>query len=243
MVNEAMVPVKNEATLPDALPDLQRFALVGREKLVAVRAEIRAIQKVGLAKEVLAQKKAEAQDIAELVTMAEVKIGAMLREIPKATPNNNPFHEIRNSAELAKPKSTVISEIGIKPDTAERYQRMAAHEDIVREAIAEAREKDDIISRSAVLKKIDEATHKPHIANNSGNNEWYTPKEYIEAARSAMGSIDCDPASSDFATVLILFGTTVETTRTGKVNLLGKRRLQAITISTCMNISTFAVAL
>jgi hypothetical protein len=33
----------------------------------------------------------------------------------------------------------------------------------------------------------------------SGNNEWFTPPEYIESARTVMGAIDCDPASNDFA--------------------------------------------
>lgn len=190
---EELTTVKKQ--LPDTLPELSKFVLVGREKLTAVRAEIRAIKKVGLAKEVREQKLKEAQEIAELVTVAEMQIGAMLKEIPKANANQ---YKSATSTQNEKAKTETVAELGFSKDQVSQFQRMAEHEDIVEQAIANARENDDVVSRSAVLKAIKEEK-QPHVTNNSHDNEWYTPAHYIEAAREVMGTIDLDPASNDFA--------------------------------------------
>ena len=71
--------------LPENIPDLAKFVLIGRDKLKAVRAEIHAIDKVGMAKEVYNQKLEEAQEIAEVVTDAECRMGELLKAVPKAS--------------------------------------------------------------------------------------------------------------------------------------------------------------
>lgn len=38
-----------------------------------------------------------------------------------------------------------------------------------------------------------------HVEKNSGKIEWYTPPYLIEKARATMGSIDCDPCTSELA--------------------------------------------
>lgn len=54
---------------------------------------------------------------------------------------------------------------------------------------------------------VQEVVKRPHVSYNSGNNEWYTPAEIIEAARLVMGSIDIDPASNDDAQKVVKAGT------------------------------------
>jgi ParB family chromosome partitioning protein len=45
---------------------------------------------------------------------------------------------------------------------------------------------------------------KAHVSHNSGQNEWYTPPEFIESARNVFsGKIDCDPASCEIANATV----------------------------------------
>ena len=57
----------------------------------------------------------------------------------------------------------------------------------------------ELVTRAALLKAI----YGAHVGANAGDNEWYTPPEYIKAAVAVMGAIDLDPASSERANDVI----------------------------------------
>lgn len=187
--------------LPGTLEDLSKFVLVGREQLVAVRAAIRAIDKVGVAQEVRKQKLKEGQQIAEAVLDAEVRIGELMREVPKASGGDRRSENFKNNTDVTfeKQKKQVISDMGFTPMQVSRFETLAAHPEAVERAKAEARENQEMVTRSSVLEKVASEKEKPHVTFNSGNNEWYTPEKYIEMARAVLGEIELDPASSETA--------------------------------------------
>lgn len=53
------------------------------------------------------------------------------------------------------------------------------------------------------MREVAASLRKPHVSHNSGNYEWYTPGRYIDIARTTMGGIDTDPASSDVANSIV----------------------------------------
>lgn len=155
--------------LPSTLPELSRFVLVGRDKLKAVKAEIHAIEKVGLAQEVREQKLHEAQEIAEVVTDAEVKIGELLKRIPKASGGDRKSNNFKISPHVdfdsVKPKAEVIRETGLTQRQAEHFQIMAENPDSVARAKERARQNGEVLSRSAVLEQVIRDCPKPKTAH------------------------------------------------------------------------------
>lgn len=108
---------------------------------------------------------------------------------------------------------------GLTPNQRMMFRRLAANRDAVIAALDDAKDSEDL-SRAAVLKKILGA----HVGANGGENEWYTPAAYIDAARDVMGTIDLDPASSEVANEVVQ----ATTFTTAEQNGLSKRWLGTV---------------
>ena len=65
--------------------------------------------------------------------------------------------------QIAKTKTEAVKELGFSKDQVSRFQQMAEHEDIVKEALAEAKEKNDIASQSAIMNKIKQEKKKVEV--------------------------------------------------------------------------------
>jgi len=161
-----------ESNLPSKIEDLAQFVLVGRDKLAMVRAGIKALDKLDVAEGVRQQKKEEAQMLAEALLDAEVKIGEILARMPKASGKNNQYiqEKVKNDSTVAfhSPKPTIetkqeaIAKLGFDKKQAERFQTLAANKEIVEQIKQEARENDDLATRTAVLQVVKERQKEMH---------------------------------------------------------------------------------
>lgn len=142
------------AQLPDTLEDLSQFVLVNKAKLDAYRVKLRAVNRLSDAQEIREQTLKEMQDVSSALIAAETRIGEILLSIPKATPNNNPYHENRDTSNLAKTKSETISEMGYSKDQASDYQRMAKNQAVVNLVLEQAEREGKVVSHAEVMKQI-----------------------------------------------------------------------------------------
>lgn len=179
--------------LPSNIQDLSKFVLVGREKLVSVRAEIRAIEKLNIAEEVRSQKREEAAMLSEALLDAEVRIGELLKQIPKTdkgnqytgkmvnrtVANNQQCGEIRH---VEKPKLEIVKDLGFSKDQVHKFETLASNKDIVERVKAEARENQDIPTRSRVLQLVKERNAPPQ---KNSDFSYYATRSINQAISNA----------------------------------------------------------
>lgn len=128
-------------------------------------------------------------DSAEIRIRAERRLGAMLQETEKHPPGPD-----RSTPPTDLPPT--LADMGISKDLSSRAQAIAnIPEDEFERTLAEHREEQQAVTG----RTMEKLAKRAHVANNSGENEWYTPPRIIELARSVMGGIDFDPASCELA--------------------------------------------
>lgn len=131
---------------------------------------------------------------AEIKLRAERKAGEMLAAMEKA--KNNQYTKVQG--DTMSPSK--LESFGITKKQSSRWQKESSVSDDKFEAwIAECHEDKKEVTQSGLLSLAGAG----HVSSATGENEWYTPSRFIEAARQAMGSIELDPASCQEANVAV----------------------------------------
>jgi phage N-6-adenine-methyltransferase len=133
---------------------------------------------------------------AEIKLRAERKAGEMLAAIDKPK-GGRPTQTDTSVVSVFGPS---LDDLGVTANQSSRWQREAkVPEEAFVEYISACHEANNEITQAGLLK----IANGSHVSRTSGENEWYTPPEYIKAARAAMGSIDLDPATCDVAQAIV----------------------------------------
>lgn len=136
-----------------------------------------------------------ADDAFKIVKLAERRIGEMSRELPKAQGKRGKTKLVDGPS--TSTKKDALAEAGVSQKQASRWEKLAG-------LSSEEFEKQIQVgqARHRKTRDADGLAATSHVAGYDGD-EWYTPADYVEAARAVMFGIDVDPASNGHANMTI----------------------------------------
>jgi phage N-6-adenine-methyltransferase len=123
-----------------------------------------------------------------LVKRAEIRMADELDKKPSAQGRRSDF--VRTSDEV----NPTLAELGLSRQRVDEWRELRdAGENVVEAAIQAALDEGRAPTSGGIQRAVNGGHHRTQF---TGENEWYTPAEYIEAVRACLGAIDVDPASS-----------------------------------------------
>ena len=126
------------------------------------------------------------------ILWCEISLGRFLRKMEK---NKGAAQEgWKNAVDTDDTVTPTVEEIVGSRDKSSLLQKIGKFSDETIQDYIDLCVENELLPKSADLKNKNTT-----ISKMTGDNEGYTPPEYIEMSRRVMGSIDLDPASNDFA--------------------------------------------
>ena len=162
----------------------------GRQALMECRTNMERLEVRDRARAIEAA--AEVLNRKDIQTHASILVARAERMVAKATPARKPS-ETGRGHKLPNPDGEIIH-----PSTL--YEIRKTHDPVSDErfeVLCKQAEKEEIPLTRAKVKGG--TVHQ----QNTGDGEWYTPRDIIESARDTMGGIDLDPCTSEFANTVI----------------------------------------
>ncbi len=136
--------VKRPEQLPSTIEELNKFILINKEKLKAYEAKLRAIEKVGLAKDVRNLALDDSQKMATALLWAEARLGELLDKIKQKY--------------VSSGRGTIEKQPSLPPGINKKQshyaQQLAKHPEVINEVIEKSLKREEIPRRNEVLRSI-----------------------------------------------------------------------------------------
>lgn len=171
-----------QGSLPETAEDLAHFLLIAPEKAAAMRAEIRAIQKVGLAKAVYDQKLEEQRRLCDMILDASVRLGEMTKAIPQVNSNQH-IEKLQRDSDvlLQKTKTETIEDLGFSKKQVQRFETLADNKDLVEQEKAQAREEGRMPTRTNVINLAQERKKRAELQREQLDRDFDNLKLFRKA--------------------------------------------------------------
>ena len=124
----------------------------------------------------------------EIRLRAERRAGELLRETERASGGGD-----TSTGSRVKPvqEAPTLSDLGITKTQSSKWQKLAS--------LPYEKFETRVEHAKARVEGMTTSAPPYHKATFTGENEWFTPAEYIDAAREVLGEIDLDPATHEIA--------------------------------------------